>query len=352
MPELRTAPKPAGRHGGVAVRDILVVDLLGGLGDLVLVLPAVHALARHYPGAALRVLTHEPGADLLRGDPAVAELRTPAHAGPGAEREAVRDALAERAPDLAVSTTRYDGIPDLLAAGSRRAVTDLWRHPPADELVERRYLRILADEGLIDPGDVAQPARIALARPELAAGEQVVRALLPPASQAAPVVLAPGAGMAVKRWPVPAWRELAGRLAAAGHPLLALADGTALPDVRVLPRDGLRGTAAALHAVGAAGGVLVGGDTGPVRVAAAVGVPVVGLFGPTLASRYGFASAQAITLQGLPGCGYRRPTAITEQTCWWTGGCPLDPAGPACLAEIGIDEVLAAVVRLAGGSTR
>ena len=108
-----------------------------------------------------------------------------------------------------------------------------------------------------------------------------------------------------------------------------------------------RATAAALHAIGAAGGVLVGGDTGPVRVAAAVGVPVVGLFGPTLASRYGFASAYAVTLQGLPECGYRRPTAITEQPCWWTGGCPLDPAGPACLAGIRVDEVLAAVVQLA-----
>lgn len=66
MPELRAEPRPAGRQERVAVRDILVVDLLGGLGDLVLVLPAIHALARRHPGAALRVLTHEPGAELDR----------------------------------------------------------------------------------------------------------------------------------------------------------------------------------------------------------------------------------------------------------------------------------------------
>ena len=56
-------------------REILVVDLLGGLGDLCMVLPAVHALRRRNPAAALRVLTHAPGADLLRTDPAVTEVR-------------------------------------------------------------------------------------------------------------------------------------------------------------------------------------------------------------------------------------------------------------------------------------
>ena len=51
--------------------EILVVDLLGGIGDLLMVLPVVHGLARRNPGARLRVLTDEPGADLVRGDPAV-----------------------------------------------------------------------------------------------------------------------------------------------------------------------------------------------------------------------------------------------------------------------------------------
>jgi ADP-heptose:LPS heptosyltransferase len=326
-------------------RDILVVDLLGGLGDVVLALPMIHALAVRSPGATLRVLTHEPGADLLRGDPAVTEVRTPAHAGPGAERAAVRAELARRRPDLAVSTTRYDGIPDLLAAAAGRAVTDLWRAPPPDELVDRRYLRILRAEGLIDPADV-RPPEIALAPTERVAGERVLARLLPPVPHDPPIVLAAGAGMAVKRWPAAAWRQLAGRLRAAGHPLLSLADGADIPGVPALPRAGLRAVAAMLAAAGKRCGVLIGGDTGPVRVAAAVGVPVVGLFGPTLASRYGFGAGRCVHLQGLPDCGYRRPTAITEQTCWWTGQCPVHAGGPACLADIPVDAVLAAVKEL------
>jgi ADP-heptose:LPS heptosyltransferase len=327
-------------------RDILVVDLLGGLGDLVLALPMIHALAAAYPAAALRVLTHEPGADLLRGDPAVARVLTPTHAGPGAEGEAVRAALASRRPDLAVSTTRYDGIPELLENAAGVAVTNLWRSPPPDELIDRRYLRILAGEGLIDPAECDRPARIALSEAERAAGVRAVAEHLPPVPTNGLIVLAAGAGMAVKRWPDAAWRQLAARLRAAGHPLLALADGAEIPGVPALPRAGLRATAAALAAVGTRCGALVGGDTGPVRVAVAVGVPVVGLFGPTLASRYGFGTHRAVHLSGLPGCDYRRPTAITEQPCWWTARCPLREAGPACLADISVDAVLAALKEL------
>ena len=65
----------AERRRRVAAPDrILVVDLLGGVGDLVMALPLVHALHRRHPGAELRVLTHAPGDELLRHDPAVSAV--------------------------------------------------------------------------------------------------------------------------------------------------------------------------------------------------------------------------------------------------------------------------------------
>src|SRR4051812_49816949 len=61
---------------------ILVVDLLGGIGDLVMVLPAVHALHPRHPRAELRVLTHAPRDELLRHDPALsAGVRAPRGGG-------------------------------------------------------------------------------------------------------------------------------------------------------------------------------------------------------------------------------------------------------------------------------
>ena len=113
-----------------------------------------------------------------------------------------------------------------------------------------------------------------------------------------------------------------------------------------IPRGTLRRLAAVLAVLAGESGVAVGGDTGPLRLAAAVGMRTVGLFGPTLALRYGMAAPVAVELQGLTCCPHRRPTAITEQPCWWTARCPLSPAGPACMADIPVDDVTRAVLRL------
>jgi ADP-heptose:LPS heptosyltransferase len=316
-------------------RRILVVDLLGGLGDLVMALPVVHALHRRHPRAELRVLTHAPGDALLDHDPAVT---TTVRTERGHERAAVLAELDRWRPDLAVTTSRYDGIGEAIEEVVPRSVTNLWRTPPPDEPVTARYLRILADEQVIDPDDVDLAPRIMLTRAERAAGEQVLDAAgCGPGQQ--PVLLVPAAGMAVKEWPH--WRELAtvlsGRAFVVGEPsvLEAWRGGPAL----LLPPVSLRLLAAVFAAAGRRGGVVVGPDTGPMRVAAAVGARTVGIFGPTLANRYGLGPTGA-DLQGLPDCPHRCPTAITEQVCWWEAQCPISPRGPACMADVAPGRVL------------
>jgi ADP-heptose:LPS heptosyltransferase len=318
------------------VGRILVVDLLGGLGDLVMALPVVHALHRRHPDAHLRVLTHAPGDALLRHDPAVTAVTC---AERGRERAAVLAELDRWRPHLAVTTTRYHGIADAIEELVPQSVTNLWRSPPPNEPVSTRYLRILAVEDVIHARDVDLRPMIVLTGAERAEGERV----LGPEEQR-PVVLVPSAGMAVKEWPH--WRELAtalaGRAFVAGErPVLDAWQGG---PARLLPPLPLRGLAAVFAAVGRRGGVVVGPDTGPMRVAAAVGARTVGIFGPTLASRYGLAQGSGgppgADLQGLPGCPHRRPTAITEQVCWWEARCPLSSSGPACMTDVAPARVL------------
>lgn len=320
------------------MREVLVVELLGGIGDTLLALPAVHALARSHPGAAMRVLTFEPGDELLSRDPLVTEV-VGVPKGSSA-RSAVATQVRRQQPELAVSTTSYDGIDQLLTEAVPRAVTNLWRSPPADELVDQRFLRLLAADGLIAPEHAATPLALALVPAERAQGRQV----LGQEAGARPVLLLPGAGMPVKRWPAARWTAVAEALRAAGRAVLTPA-GEAVPGSRALPPLSLRALAAVTGAVGEQGGVAVGGDTGPLRLAAAAGCPTVGLFGPTLAVRYGRRPGQGVDLQGLPGCAVRRPTSITEQDCWWSARCPLVPDGdPACMADVGVGTVVAAVL--------
>ena len=320
------------RNGVAEVAEVLVVDLLGGIGDLVMVLPSLRGLARRHPRAAVRVLTHAPGATLLDPDPDVAEVRA---VRKGTERAAVVAELERRPPDLVVSTTRYDGIAEEIERRVPGSVTDLWRRPPPDEPVARRYHRILTAEGLVR-GHYAPP-RLHLTAQERAAGRHLLASLLP-AGDAAPVVLVPDAGMAVKRWPHQ--DRLVAELTRRGVPVLVLG--------RDVPPTSLRELAALFAAVGRRGGVVVGADTGPVRVAAAAGARTVGLFGPTVAARYGL-DPPSVDLQGLPGCPHRRPTAITEQVCWWEAACPLAGDGPACMADLAPTAVLAAVLDALGG---
>lgn len=326
------------------IRRILVVELLGGFGDVLLVLPAVHALARSHPDAEIAVLTFTPGDTLLRHDPLVHHVVATDDHTDGAPRRAVADELCRRPYDLVVSTTTYDGIDGVCAAGAPRAVTNLWRRPPADQRIDRRYLALLRADGLIEPGYADLPLRLHLTASERRVGRADLARLLSDGEATAPVVLVPGSGMRVKQWPAQRWAELATVAREHGRPVLSAgAVGTpAVPGATPLPPADLRELAARFAAVGERGGVVVGGDTGPVRLATAVGVSAVALFGPTMAGRYGPDPRHSVALQGLPGCTVRRPLAISEQECWWSARCPLTGGDPACMADLGLADVLVA----------
>ena len=326
MPEAVARSRP--------VRELLVVELLGGIGDTLLALPSVHALARAHPGAAVRVLTYDAGAELLDRDPHVTEVvAVPSDADPAA---AVLAQLRRVPPDVAVTTTTHSGIADLLTKHVAHAMTDLWQGPPPHALVDRRFLRLLAAAGLIHRADVDLPLRVHLAAAEEAAGRGDV-------PEGAPLVLVPGSGMAVKRWAVARWAAVA-----AAYPGPVLSVGEPVTGARLLPPVTLRQLAAQLAAAGAAGGVAVGVDTGPLRLATAVGCPAVGLFGPSAAGRYGLSSARSLSLQGLPGCDVRVPADFTTQDCWWEARCPLSGADPACMADLSVADVLSALRDLRG----
>ena len=328
-------------------RTIVVVDTMGGLGDLLLGLPVVAALAATHPEACITVVTTAPWHVLLERDPRIAELAPVEGRDGGSVLAAVRPVLERIRPDLAVTTNRQHGLPELLEATAGAAVTNLWRNPPADELVDLRSVRLLVEDGWVDPAAAGLPPRLVVGPDELALATGLLADLV---GEARPVLCFPDSGMAVKHWPLAAWAETVRGAVQQGLAPVVVSQvaeqrsALAAAGAAVAPALELRELAALAAAAARRDGRGIGGDTGPVRVAAASGLRVVGLFGPTLASRYGYRPETAVNLQGLPGCEVRRPTAITEQTCWWTGECPLTASrAPRCMHDITPRQVLAAV---------
>lgn len=99
------------------------------------------------------------------------------------------------------------------------------------------------------------------------------------------IVLLPGAGKPSKLWPVERFRELARRL---GERVLVVwgpgeRERAEAIGARLAPPTGLRELAWLLqHAR-----LVIGGDTGPLHLAAALGTKVIGLYGPTDPRRNG-----------------------------------------------------------------
>ena len=116
-------------------------------------------------------------------------------------------------------------------------------------------------------------------------------------------ILNPGAGWGAKQWPAERYGEVARCLAEWGYGSL----------VNFGPGEGILARAVEATSDGAAEGIscslsllialtrraslFIGGDTGPMHLAAALGVPVVGLFGPTNPVRNGPCGRRSVVLR-------------------------------------------------------
>ena len=317
---------------------ILFVELLGGIGDVLIALPAMTALSRSYPEAELTVLTLPPGGELLQGNPLIHSV---VYADSSNPRKSVEVLLARHRFDLIVSDTNYDGIDEVIQnSDASRVVTNLWRQPPPDQRVGDRFLEILLAEGLIKPEESA--ATLYLTLDEQSRVKEALSFCPRPL-----IFLFPDAGMEIKRWSTESFVTLgqalqqrygASIIVPVGSDLeQATSIADAIGETQILPRGKLRDLAAAI----AYADLVIAADTGPARIAAALNIPTITLFGPSWHGRYGQPFPH-INLQGYPECPERVISNFTEQRCWYEGVCPLNKDWRTCLETISPTDVLAA----------
>lgn len=323
-----------------APRSIALVKL-SALGDVVHATPVVEALADAFPAARLTWVVERRAAALLHDHPRLADIITlDTRAWRGVRTPSAALALAQTLRDLRrrLRAARFDVALDLqglvksgvvtaatgaplrigFAAGFRRErLNGLFTNrpvtpPPSARHVVEQYLSLLEPLGVTSPRVVFRlPAREAA---EGRVEEFFAEAGLKP--QGRVVVLNPGAGKPAKRWPVERFGELATRLTrqASARVLVLWGPGeqaaartiAEAPGAVLAPPTDLE----TLVAVVRRASIVVAADTGPLHVAAAVGVPCVGLYGPTSAARNGPYGAGHRTLSAPDG----RMTSIEVPT--------------------------------------
>lgn len=355
--------------GTPKIERVLIVRL-SAMGDVIHTLPAAQALRQAFPNAMIGWLIEERWAELL--------------CAPGTPRRGARSAqrplvdwvhtvnLKEwRKAPLTVSTlqqmartwndvrsARYDVAVDLQGA-IRSAVLARWSgarvvygaaeswESPASLWYTRRVVTRgthVVEQNLSIAEAVAE-RRLSVPTAELprdCSAEKRIDQRLAEPGVVDFAILNPGAGWGAKRWPGERYGAVARELARDGMQSI-LNYGPGEEDLARVAEAASRGTARAMEcsiteliALTRRAQLFIGGDTGPMHLAATLQIPVVAIFGPTDPARNGPYGTRSIVL--------RNPASSTSHT---------RRAEPdSGLMGIGVESVVSAARSLlAGGNS-
>ena len=321
---------------------------MSALGDIVHALPVLAALRRAWPDAKVDWIVDEAYASILSLAEGLHQRIVVRGQGPEARGyvSAVRHLRAQK----------YDAALDLQgliksavwakASGAARVIgfdRAHLREPMAASFYSETVVPLDAPHVIQKNLSILQAFDLAPGPIELPlhpeAASATTNALVAVGGSKQYVVLNPGAAWPNKRWPAERFGALAAKLHAhtrlrslitwgpdekslaeavvsASGGAASLAPPTAIADLAVIMRD------AAL---------VVSGDTGPLHIAAAMGTPLVGLYGPTWPERNGPWNPDDEVISKAGGC-----------VCHHKRKCL---RGAPCINEIDVPDVLAAAER-------
>lgn len=294
------------RRGAPTPPHRVLVCRTDALGDLVLTLPLVAALKREFPDAQVDLLVRPYAASLGRLAVGVSEVLswTDAHAAaPGSAGAALLksghyDAAVLAFPDAAVvKACQQAGIARRLGSGRRwhtlfRLTHRNWDGRRTSGGHESWHgLRLLMPLGIEPVGDFRHANLLRAPRPDA-----TVESLLSSCGRK-PILLHPGSHGSAGNWPAGQYAALALALAKNGEAVGFTGteeEGRAfqshLPDHPLIVSFFGACTLEQLVALQAGAGAVVASSTGPLHTAAALGIPVVGLYrdaAPQWARRWG-----------------------------------------------------------------
>jgi heptosyltransferase I len=349
--------RPAPPVDGDRLRSVVLVKL-SSIGDVVHALPVAMALRRRYPRLRITWVVEPPAAPLIEHHPAVDRVvRLPPLAWSAPVRRGRGWVRLLREGLDSLRAEPYDAALDLQGLLKSSVVALLSRAPLRLGLGGQREGSHLVSATLPVPADPVHAVEEYLAAAEHlgaparpiafgltaspAAIEAVARRMRDEGfpSNAAPILLAPSASRRRKNWPAARWSTLCEALPEE-IPLILVGS----TDHRRRHRRICGDTSRRVHdwtgrtslpdlvATVARSRLVVAPDSAPAHIAAAIGRPLVGLYGPSDPQR-------------LAPWGQAGHVVHHRELCG--AGCPAYcPRGWRCLREVGVKEVLHRVRRV------
>lgn len=290
------------------------------IGDVVFTTPLVSALRRRFPDAELTYLVEPVAAPVVAHHPALTEVRVIAHTrGWHRIRDDLRLGWDLRRRRFDVAIDLHGGPRSAWLTWASRAPMRVGYDIPGRSWmythVVHRPRGLQPRHSVVNQWDLLRPIDAALAAPPDPTLDRVVMAVDPAAAAAVArrlddlgvppdarlVILHVSAGNPFRRWPESSFAELTAEVVSRESRRWVLVTSGPSDEVaarRVVHAARDRAGAAAARIVEATGwslvdlralleraSLFVGGDSGPLHIAATSDVPVVGLYGPTLPER-------------------------------------------------------------------
>lgn len=315
----------------------IAIVKLGAIGDVVNSLPFVNRLRSGYPSARLTWIIGPAAHALVAGHAAVDEFLV-FDARRRADWPAFVRTLRAREFELAIDLQRIlkSGLVVRASGAPLRLGFDRARCKEASWLFTNRRIPANARPG-VTVEQYLEFADYLACPPEDPEWRLPFEPVAAPAAGERRIVVNVGASKPANRWPVEKWARLCERLVTELGASVHLSGGAVdRADTRAVAanaRAPLADRAGELSLKQTAGlirsaALFIGGDTGPLHIAAAVGTPCVALFGAADPARTGpFGPAHAVVRHAVPCSPCRR------RTC--------NVAGHPCMRELDVELVFA-----------
>lgn len=333
-------PAPVVGCHGTTIRSVLFIRP-GGIGDAVLLIPAIHSFRSKYPKARITVLAEKRNGAVFTLCSVIDEILH--YDNNGELFMALRGSY-----DAVIDTEQWHRLSAVVARMTRAQIligfgtnvrSRLFTHPhdyEHNDYEETSFLRLLTPLGIT----VTQTSVPFLTVPTPAVS--VARVLLGELANIPFVVIFPGASIPERRWGADNFRQVAKRLSAKGvSGVVVGGEDDRVEGERIVADTGWlnligRTSLQESTAIIERSSLLVSGDSGILHIAVGLGVPTVSLFGPGREKKWAPRGDNHIVINKHLPCS----------PCTTFGYTPKCPINARCMAEISVDEVESAVLTL------